>query len=90
MACHYKTKHEDESVELQKHFKVIHFPLLHVTMILRRLYGSFMFDGVMFEGRVDNYVDRVVNAIDQSEATKYKLFDEITAIFTSDFFERKS
>lgn len=49
-----------------------------------------MFDGVMFEGRVDNYVDRVVNAIDQSEATKYKLFDEITAIFTSDFFERKS
>jgi len=85
-----KQKHENESLELQKQFKVIIILLSSLKTIVYGLYGSFMFDGVVFEDKFKNYVDKVIDTIDRSEADKIKLFDDITAIFTSEILKKSN
>jgi len=44
-----------------------------------------MFDGIMFEDKFKNYVEKVIDTIERSEAEKIKLFEENTAIFATDY-----
>ena len=49
-----------------------------------------MFDGIMFEGKFKNYIDKVVDTIDRPENEKWKLFDEVTAIYNAELREKAS